>query len=52
MMKKKFGICWPWLAVVMAAVLALSGCTMMPKYDRPTAPVAARDAWCPVNQPR
>jgi multidrug efflux system outer membrane protein len=41
MMKKKFGICWPWLAVVMAAVLALSGCTMMPKYDRPTAPVAA-----------
>jgi multidrug efflux system outer membrane protein len=42
MMKKKFGIGWPWLAVVMAAVLALSGCTLMPKYDRPTAPVAAQ----------
>ena len=42
MMKKKFDICWPWLAVVIAVVLALSGCTMMPKYDRPTAPVAAQ----------
>jgi multidrug efflux system outer membrane protein len=42
MMKKEFGIGWPWLAVVMAAVLALSGCTLMPKYDRPTAPVATQ----------
>jgi multidrug efflux system outer membrane protein len=27
---------------ILAAVLALSGCTMIPKYERPAAPVAAR----------
>jgi multidrug efflux system outer membrane protein len=39
--KKKFNICWPWLALVIAAVLVSSGCTMIPKYERPTAPVAS-----------
>ena len=41
MKKKKFNICWPWLALVIAAVLVSSGCTMIPKYERPTAPVAS-----------